>query len=123
MSHSSFITDSFDYGRDLLYAGIEGVRAGERLTLHSPEAHIAKSARRSLMAAAVGGTVALILCKVTKKRRRVVGTMIACGTAAFCADFIGRTRNVSSKIIACTEKEIGKVRDQHWLESHPIDYA
>jgi hypothetical protein len=123
MAHSSFIADSFDYGRELLHAGIDGIKAGERLSLRSPDVHIAKSAGQSLVAAAVGGTVALILCKVTDRRRRVLQTMVACGTAAFCADFICRTRNVSSKMIECAEKEIGKVRDQHWLESNPIDYA
>jgi hypothetical protein len=26
-------------------------------------------------------------------------------------------------MVDCAEKEIGKVREQHWLESNPIDYA
>ncbi len=123
MAHTSYIADSLDYGRELLHAGIDGIKTGERLTLHSPDTHIARSAQRSLVAAAIGGTVAIIACSLTDRRRRLFSTMIACGTAAFCADFIWRTRSVSSTLMQCAEKEITKVRDQHWLASNPIDYA
>lgn len=121
MAHNSVISESLDYGRELVHAGLDGIKAGERLTL--PQTHIARSAQKSLLAAVIGGTVALIGCRVTANRRRIVGTIITCGTAAFCADFIWRTRNISSKMIECAEKEVEKVRDQHWLASHPIDYA
>lgn len=121
MAHNSVISESLEYGRELIHAGFDGIRAGERLTL--PETQIGRSAQQSLIAAVIGGTVALIGCRFAANRRRILGTMITCGTAAFCADFIWRTRNISSKMIECAEKEVEKVRDQHWLASHPIDYA
>lgn len=123
MAHNSSIAESLHYGRELIYAGIDGIRDGERLTLHSPDVHIARSVQQSLMAAIIGSTMALITCKVAEKRKRVLGTIVACGTAAFCADFIWRTRAVSSKMLDCAERAIDKARDKHWLDSHPIDYA
>ncbi len=123
MAHSNFIADSLHYGRDLVYAGIDGIKVGDRLISQAPEICVAHSARQSLWAAAFGGSVALVVCRMMDKRKRSLTTALACGAGAFCADFLWRTRHARSKIITCAEKEIEKVRDQHWLASHPIDYA
>ncbi len=123
MAHAHFIADELDYGRDLLQAGIEGIRAGERQATGNDNVHIATSACESLKAAAVGGALALLLCKLIDHRKTPVARVFACSGAAFCADFIWRTRSISSRALKCAEKEMAKVRDQHWLDSHPIDYA
>ncbi len=123
MATSRFISQTLDYGRELVQAGMNGLRAGEILAHHSANDDIKASARHSLPAAAVGGSLALLACTLISKRRIRVAPILVCSTAAFCADFIVRTRDIRSKMIQCAEKEMSKVRDQHWLASHPIDYA
>ena len=123
MAQPSFIAHSIDYGRELVHAGMEGIHEAERMTAPSSEVHLMRSARESLKAAALGGSLALIACKVMDRRKFRLASVFTWGTAAFCADFLWRTRGVSSKMIECAEKEISRVRDQHWLDSHPIDYA
>jgi len=124
MAHNHPIAHSIDYGRELLHAGIDGIRNGERVAMTSTaQRHIADSARQALGAAVVGGSIALVVCKLLDSRRLRLAPAFACGTAAFCADFLWRTRSISSNVVAYAEREISKVRDQHWLESHPIDYA
>ncbi|HET9698194.1 MAG TPA: hypothetical protein VFP40_15070 [Terriglobales bacterium] len=123
MAHTTFFADSLHYGRELVHAGIDGLRVGDRLTSQVQEACVARLARKSLWAAALGGSVAFVLCGVIVKREHRLTPVLACGAGAFCADFLWRTRLVRSKMMECAEKEIEKVRDQHWLASHPIDYA
>ena len=123
MAQIHFIAHRLDYGRELVHAGMDGIREGERLVAHSPQVHFSSSARQSLKTAILGGTVALVACKVIHGRKFSLAPVFACGTAAFCADFFWRTRDVRSRIVECAEREISRVRDRHWLDSHPIDYA
>ena len=124
MTHNHPIAHSFDYGRELLRAGIDGIRSGERVVMTSDvQRHIADSALQALGAAFVGGSLALVVNRLLNNRRVRLAPVFACSTAAFCADFLWRTRSISSNVVGHAEKEISKVRDQHWLESHPIDYA
>jgi hypothetical protein len=41
----------------------------------------------------------------------------------FVAVFGWKTRNVTSSVAHSTARELRKARDEHWLESNPIDYA
>jgi len=34
-----------------------------------------------------------------------------------------KSRGLTESIASSSLHSIGKVRDEHWLESHPIDYA
>lgn len=123
MAHGSFITDSIHYGHELIHAGLDGIREGDRVGSRAPEVQVTLCARQSLWAAALGGGVALVVCSIMDKRMRVVRPVLACSAAAFAAEFLWQTRDVTSAMLKCAESEIGKVRDQHWLASHPIDYA
>ncbi len=123
MADNHFIADTFRYGRELVHAGIEGIRAGDRLTSRTSHVRVTRSAGQSLLAAAVASSVALFAYKLKKKQNHRITPVLACGAVAFCADFLWRTGGTTPKIIECAEREIEKVRDQHWLNAHPIDYA
>jgi hypothetical protein len=41
----------------------------------------------------------------------------------FCAGFAWGTRELTGSMGRASLKQMGAVRDQHWLERHPIDYA
>lgn len=124
MTTNVSIAKKLGYSRTLLDAGLTGLRAGERMSRSGKSEHyIADAARESLKAAALGAGLALLECGVKHRRKRRIEKVLACSAVAFCAEFAWKTRDVSSTLFDCASKEISKVRDQHWLESNPIDYA
>jgi len=124
MSQHGSVTDQLTYGRTLVHAGLDGFRAAERSVMsHKPEHYFANSARSAMKAAAVGAGLGLLASSIMHRRRGRMAQVFACGTLAFCADFAWKTRAFSSEILGHAAKEIGKVRDEHWLRSNPIDYA
>ena len=124
MSHRHRIEENFRYARELLLAGMQGIQSGERLMMSSDSRRqITTSARHALKAAVVGGSLVLLASTLTDHRRVRVARIFACSSIAFCADLLWNTRAISSQVLDCAEREIANVRDQHWLESHPIDYA
>ena len=52
---------------------------------------------------------------------------VACGLVGsaigFVAGFAWKTRDLTEGMAHSAAKQMGVVRDQHWLERHPIDYA
>jgi hypothetical protein len=48
----------------------------------------------------------------------IVGAAIGLGVG-----IAWRSRHLTERIANGALQNIGKVRDEHWLESHPIDYA
>jgi hypothetical protein len=45
------------------------------------------------------------------------------GAIGFMASLIWENRRFTASVVSGALKNIGKVRDEHWLEKHPIDYA
>jgi hypothetical protein len=124
MSQHGLVTDQLTYGRTLVQAGVDGLLTAERSVLsRKPEHYLADSARSAVKAAAVGAGLGLLACGIVHRRRGRMAQVFACGMLAFCAEFAWETRALSSELIGHAAKEIAKVRDEHWLESNPIDYA
>ena len=124
MTHRESMANNLKYGRTILRAGIKGLRrAEESLLEHDSKQYIADSAREAMISAALGAGLAAVESEINHRRRRQLARILACGSLAFCADFVWRTRNMSSQFMHSAAKEIARVRDQHWLEANPIDYA
>jgi len=45
------------------------------------------------------------------------------GVIGFCAGFVWQNRRLSASVMCGAFRSIGRVRDERWLETHPIDYA
>jgi hypothetical protein len=45
------------------------------------------------------------------------------GAIGFGAAVVGESRCLTASIAGGALKNIGRVRDEHWLSKHPIDYA
>jgi hypothetical protein len=45
------------------------------------------------------------------------------GAIGFGVGIAWRSRRLTESMANGALEKIGKVRDEHWLESHPIDYA
>jgi len=128
MNRSQSLTNSVRYGRKLVSAGITGVRTGQdsargeqRLSKVAAEA-----AQGSLALAAVGACAGLMSSCLMRRDKRFANAVILGGVGSalgFLAGFSWKTRKVTSSVACSAARELGKVRDSHWLELHPIDYA
>jgi len=128
MNHSHTATNRVRYGRKLVNAGITGFRNGHDRARgdQSLSAVAANAAQGSLGFALLGACVGLLgSCLVSRRKR--VSDAIALATLGsaigFAAGFGWKTRSVASNVLNSTANEVRRVRDEHWLELNPIDYA
>lgn len=128
MTHPQSVTSTVRYGKKLVNAGITGIRTGQNSARGEQKLSTlaARAARNSLALAAVGACVGLLRSYLGHRRNRV-SNALALGTLGsalgFVAVFGWKTRNVTSSVAHSTARELRKARDEHWLESNPIDYA
>jgi len=128
MNFSKWTKSNAGYGRKLLNSGLEGARCGEKEFLEgNPIApFLSDSARHAVTAAALGASIGL-LGGLSTNRHKSTTRAIVCGAfgaaIGFGAGVIWQGRTLGASIISGALKNIGKVRDEHWLEKNPIDYA
>lgn len=116
------------YGRSLANSGAAGMRRGREAYLNGRplSAVLTQKARASLGLAAIGACAGLAQCFLSDRRRRVpIGlTMGAVGSiVGFFAGFTWKTRGLTTSMVHAATESMSSVRDEHWLERHPIDYA
>jgi hypothetical protein len=116
------------YGRTLVKSGVSGLRSGRESHLNGQplSESLTQSARASLSLATVGACAGLLRFYVRGRRGRVPKTIAwsAIGSAiGFCAGFAWKTRELTASMGRSSLKQMGVVRDEHWLQRHPIDYA
>jgi hypothetical protein len=116
------------YGRTLVKSGVSGLRSGRESHLHGQplSAILTQSARASLSLATIGACAGVLRFYANGRRDRLPKTIAwsMLGSAiGFCAGFAWKTRELTGSMGRSSLKQMGAVRDQHWLERHPIDYA
>ena len=122
------LTESLDYGRKLVNSGLEGAREGEEEFLHGDRLtpFLNDSALNALKPAALGACLGALGGYFENGRRstaRAVGFGIIGGLIGFAAGVAWQSRNLGRCIFCDAVKSINKVRDEHWFEKNPIDYA
>jgi hypothetical protein len=116
------------YGRELLKSGAAGLSSGREAHLAGQPLSelLAHSARASLGLATLGACTGLLRYYLPARRGRVAKT-VACGLVGsaigFAAAFAWMTRELTESMTRSAVKQINVVRDQRWLDRHPIDYA
>ncbi len=119
---------SADYGRKLANSGFEGARSGgEKFLDGEPLApFLSESVRRALAPAALGACLG-VLSSYPGGRQKFVGRALALGllggAIGFGAGVAWENRCLGASVASGAWKNIGRVRDEHWLAKHPIDYA
>ena len=116
------------YGRDILAAGFEGIRAGRETFLNGKpfSPFLNESLRRALKPAAIGTCLGLSGgCTGIPSRslRRMLTLGLAGGAIGFGLGIAWECRHLTAGAVSSALKKIVKVRDEHWFERHPIDYA
>jgi len=114
------------YGRKLVSSGLEGARSGREAFLHGGAlAPYIRTSFRNAIGPAVIGVCLGILESLPKKRcaSRAVGFAVMGGMVGFGIGLVWQTRRLATSMASEVFESIEKVRDEHWLEKHPIDYA
>jgi len=128
MSVTEWVGENLEYGRKLAGSALEGAQAGGEAALgdESLPKVLVQSAPSSLGLAAVGAGIGVVASYFGNKRKLskegVLFGVIG-GVTGFLVGLGWSTRHVTSGVAVGAMKNIGTVRDERWLERHPIDYA
>lgn len=127
MTHVSSTPNQSSYGRKLVNAGISGIRSGyQDFDPALASALVASSAEESLKLALTGACLGLVPAVLLARRSRTANSIVF-GTLGsvlgFVVGFSWKTRPLTSKLAHSAFHEVRRVKDEHWLETNPIDYA
>ncbi|MGA2369118.1 MAG: hypothetical protein ACLPPV_15400 [Candidatus Korobacteraceae bacterium] len=127
MNRNAPATTRLAYGRRLVNAGISGIRSGrENFDPQRASALVSNSAEESLKLAVVGACLGILPACLMRRRSRLSSALVlgAAGSAlGFCAGFSWKTRKLTSTLAHSAAREVRRVKDEHWLDKNPIDYA
>jgi hypothetical protein len=117
-----------DYGRRLLDSGIEGARSGEEVFLSgkSLTPFLSESVRSALKPAALGACIGVLGSYPRYREKSLTRTLVyglLGGAIGLGAGVAWESRRLTASVAGGAFRNIGRVRDEHWLTKHPIDYA
>jgi hypothetical protein len=128
MELGEWVKSNVDYGRRLVGSGIDGARSGQDEFLNGePLApFLGESAKGALIPAVVGACVGVIVSYPMSRRKSPAVTLVygllGC-VVGLSAGFAWKSRHLSTSAASGALKNIGKVRDEQWLNKNPINYA
>lgn len=128
MSISEWSKSEVEYGRKVLDSGLDGARSGREAFLNgrSFTPFLSESVRSALKPAVLGACLG-VLGGFPGNRDKSIGRVLAFGllggAIAFGASIIWENRRLAVSVARGALRNIDQVRDEHWLEKHPIDYA
>jgi len=120
---------NLDYGRKLVHSGLEGAHSAEQAYLHGSEVgpYLKVSAVTSLVPAVIGACLGFLSAQPKNGDKPTPAKAVALGvlgcTIGMVAGVVWSTRGLTESVAAAAWKSMDQVRDEHWLEKHPIDYA
>jgi hypothetical protein len=128
MNLPNWSKSNIDYGRKLFNSGLEGARSGREVFLNGkPQSPFLEDSLRHALRPAALGICLGVLSSYPGHRHHSASRAFAYG---FLGGAIGlgaalawESRRLAESIASGAWKNISKVRDEHWLEKHPIDYA
>ena len=128
MGLRSWSKSRVDYGRDFVRSGLEGARSGREAFLNgkSLTPFLSESVRDALKPAAIGiclGVLGSCSSKRPSSLARTLAYGVLGGAVGLGAGVAWQNRDFAASVAAGALKNISKVRDEHWLARHPIDYA
>lgn len=114
-----------EYGRKILNSGLEGARSGREAFLEGRPLtpFFSESVRKAITPAAIGACLAILGCSSNRGRGRALACGLLGSAVGFGAGMIWASRPLTTSILSSALRKISRVRDEHWLQRHPIDYA
>jgi hypothetical protein len=128
MNLSSWSQSEVEYGRKVLSSGLAGARSGQEAFLHGkPFTPFLCNVIRNASTPAAVGAIFGLLGSLPGGRHPSVKRTIGFGFLGLAIGFgvgiVWQGRGLAACAANGALRNIGRVRDEHWLESHPIDYA
>jgi hypothetical protein len=133
MSLLQWFESNVEYARKLASSGVEGAGRGREEFLQGESAgpFLSEAARQALAPAAIGvclGTLGSCLSRSAsssnrKRAGRTVAYGLVGGVIGFGAGLIWRTRGLAANVARRGFENTRPVRDERWLERHPINYG
>jgi len=116
-----------DYGRRLVESAVDGARCGEVEFLkdESLGRHLERSALHAMTPAILGACLGWLGGHLENRRSRSRALLcgVVGGAIGFGAALVWENRKLTASVASGTWKGINKMRDQHWFDKNPIDYA
>jgi hypothetical protein len=117
-----------EYGRKVLNSGLAGARSGREAFLDGrPLTPFLGKVVRHASTPAVAGAVLGMLGSFSGNHSKSAKRALAFGFLGWAIGLGIGIAWQSRELTACATngalRNIGRVRDEHWLETHPIDYA
>jgi hypothetical protein len=112
-----------DYGRKVLISGLEGARSGREAFLNgrSLAPFLSESVRKAMKPAAIGACIGALGSFPGNRQTLAFGFLGA--AIGFGAGLVWESRSLAASVASGAWNKISRVRDEHWFEKHPIDYA
>lgn len=127
MTAQQWLESEIKYGRRVLHAGMEGTRSGREAFLNGRPLtpYLNDSVRKALIPGAIATCIGAFGGAANRNRSvgRVLTFALLGGAVGFAAGLVWESRHLTANALWGACKRIGRVRDEHWLERHPIDYA
>lgn len=128
MTLSEWSKSNAGYGRKLVNSGLEGARSGREAFLHGRALapFLGTSFRNALKPAAFGlclGVLGGYPANRFQSRSKTVAFGLLGGVIGFGLGMAWESRRLAASVALAAFGNIEKVREEHWLEKHPIDYA
>lgn len=119
---------SGEYGRKLVHSGLEGARTGREEFLHGKPLgpFLNESARHAFGPALIGACLGILGSHPGHGRRatsKALAYGLLGGAVGFGAGLAWESRHLTESAAFGALRNISRVRDEHWFEQHPIDYA
>jgi hypothetical protein len=128
MNIKDTVKENFAYGKDMWEAGIEGANTARREVLAAEAtADLIAAAAQDSWQPATFGLLAGAICGTLADDRRPFRGVVAGGlfgaVLGFASGFVWNIRPLTSAMARNAGKRINKVRDDHWLSKHPVNYG
>jgi hypothetical protein len=125
----NWIESNLSYGKNLVESSVEGARSARKMTTEGEcvGSVLTRSARDSWQLVSIGVGLGLLVGLLVTRRKPSPAKMLVCGllggVAGLGTGVAWETRELTGDMARGAIKNAKVVRDAHWLERHPIDYA
>jgi hypothetical protein len=117
-----------EYGRKVFSSGLAGARTGGEAFLKGRPLtpFLSKAVRNASTPAAVGAVLG-VLSSYPGNRQRFANRAFTFGVLGWAVglslSIAWQSRGLTASVASGALRNIGRARDEHWLERNPIDYA
>ncbi len=127
MNLTQWSKSNVDYGRKLIDSALDGARNGENSFLkeESLGVYLERSALHAIGPTIIGAGLGLLGGYLENRRFRSRTLLFGLlgGAIGFGAGVLWENRKLTASVASGAWKNVNKVRDDHWFDKNPIDYA